>query len=902
MDRKENLCMVSEDNVSMSALPKETMMQKKMNTRGGGCNMRKSLAWNKAFFTEEGVLDNLELSLLGRSSTKPSVNLLSVSEMSPLSTYSKGSIRPPLHDLEANMSGQVHKMSQNKVPKGRKLFSSISEESEVHLISGKTPSAKGIPRNIPRYNLNFDHTQKRVASVSTTNPTSKLLKFMPTKTYAATPPSSSISVMLATKSSKSANSLPKVNAGRGVVRAAITKNNSVCPSSSSKLSAADHNRKTNSQLNNGSTISKLIPKHLSSSKLNETITSGSVKAASSMSQGINDVHGGPAPVYARPSALRMPSPSLRFFCQGKASPSYDNQSQRPTQPSECKGPSLRQHMYLKRDGELRPLPSNRQQPTKVSAAIKSGAGTGISNSSVPLPAANFLKPPPSTSENHSSMEVNLEMKQADGIDKRVAAMLGGSHFQKDGQELSANHQLLDHKNNNQPLAVSSGKSNPDGLQEASDDGRSSESSNPYFSEGIPQSVKPNVADHVQSDCPSTRGFSGSEVLRPNTSSEIGFSRELKEHKAKEIQEYDSGSENMCIQSHVGVKLNETYPVSTEDRQCAENFDVSEQRYGFTVRNNQPLAVSSGKSNPDGLQEASDDGRSSESSNPYFSEGIPQSVKPNVADHVQSACPSTRGFSGSEVLRPNTSSEIGFSRELKEHKAKEIQEYDSGSENMCIQSHVGVKLNETYPVSTEDRQCAENFDVSEQRYGFTVRNIDCDTLLEAKGSLNQRTDQIASACLKSHIQLDDYSTKISSNSLQAAIPRSICVTSEVNTAFSEEFEPSILQDGELQHGQSQCDSRKGIGSVKEDLSMTVESISTDKINQGVPLGAVPFSDEWLAAVEAFGEDILEKKTGRVQNSPRDKASPEPGPWSPVKKKAQEIGPYDCTKYSKNNMPT
>lgn len=755
--------MVSEDNVSMSALTKETTMRKKMNTRGGGCNMRKSLAWNKAFFTEEGVLDNLELSLLGRSSTKPSVNLLSVCEMSPLSIYSKGSIRPPLHNLEANMSGQVHKMSQNKVPKGRKLFSSISVESEVHLISGKTPSAKGIPRNIPRSPATS--SQKRVASASTTNPTSKLLKFMPTKTYAATPPSSSSNVTLATKSSKSANRLPKVNAGQGVVRAAIiTKNNSGCPSSSSKHSAADHNRKQNSQLNNGSTISKLLPKHLSSSKLNETITSGSVTAASSMSQGINDVLGGPAPVYARPSALRMPSPSLRFFCQGKASPSYNNQSQRPTQPSECKGPSLRKHMYLKRDGELRPSPSNRQQSTKVSAAIKSGAGTGISNSSVPLPAANFLKPPPSTSETKSSMEVNLEMKEADGIDKRVAATLGGSHFQKDGQELSANHKLLDHNNDNQPLAVSSGKSNPDGLQEASDDGRSSESSNPYFSERIPQSGKPNVADHAQSVCSSTRGFSGSEVLRPNTSSEIGFSRELKEHKAKEIQEDDSGLENMCIQSHVGVKLNETCPVSTEDRRCAENFDVPEQT--------------------------------------------------------------------------------------------------------C---------------------------------GFTVRNIDCDALLEAKGSLNQRTDQISSVCLNSHIQLDDYSTKFSSNALQAEIPRSICVTSEVNTAFSKEFGPSILQDGELQHGQSQCDSRKGISSIKEDLSRTVESISTDKINQGVPLGAVPFSDEWLAAVEAFGEDILEKKTGRVQNSPRDKASPEPGPWSPVKKKAQDIGPYDCTKYSKNNMP-
>ncbi|GFZ20507.1 hypothetical protein Acr_28g0012120 [Actinidia rufa] len=45
-------------------------------------------------------------------------------------------------------------------------------------------------------------------------------------------------------------------------------------------------------------------------------------------------------------------------------------------------------------------------------------------------------------------------------------------------------------------------------------------------------------------------------------------------------------------------------------------------------------------------------------------------------------------------------------------------------------------------------------------------------------------------------------------------------------------------------------------------------------------AVPFSDEWLAAVEAAREEILTMKSGAVQNSPPDKSLPEPGPWSPV----------------------
>ncbi|GKU93669.1 hypothetical protein SLEP1_g7245 [Rubroshorea leprosula] len=70
----------------------------------------------------------------------------------------------------------------------------------------------------------------------------------------------------------------------------------------------------------------------------------------------------------------------------------------------------------------------------------------------------------------------------------------------------------------------------------------------------------------------------------------------------------------------------------------------------------------------------------------------------------------------------------------------------------------------------------------------------------------------------------------------------------------------------------------------------------------PPNAVPFSDEWLAAFEAAGEEILTMKSGAVQNSPQDKSLPEPGPWSPVRRKNnQGIGPFDCTKFSNANIP-
>ncbi|RWW11833.1 hypothetical protein BHE74_00004188, partial [Ensete ventricosum] len=51
---------------------------------------------------------------------------------------------------------------------------------------------------------------------------------------------------------------------------------------------------------------------------------------------------------------------------------------------------------------------------------------------------------------------------------------------------------------------------------------------------------------------------------------------------------------------------------------------------------------------------------------------------------------------------------------------------------------------------------------------------------------------------------------------------------------------------------------------------------DRVKQDIThlkhhLNAVPFTDEWVAAIETFGE---------------------------VKRKAQDIGPFDCTKHSTN----
>ncbi|WCJ41115.1 hypothetical protein M5689_022001 [Euphorbia peplus] len=81
-----------------------------------------------------------------------------------------------------------------------------------------------------------------------------------------------------------------------------------------------------------------------------------------------------------------------------------------------------------------------------------------------------------------------------------------------------------------------------------------------------------------------------------------------------------------------------------------------------------------------------------------------------------------------------------------------------------------------------------------------------------------------------------------------------------------------------------------------LNKRVEENKQDTPVIKPPPNAIPFSDEWLAALEAAGEEILARKGGAVQNSPTDKSSPPPNPWSPVKRKNnQGLGPFDCTKF-------
>nr|GEW80078.1 hypothetical protein [Tanacetum cinerariifolium] len=141
--------------------------------------------------------------------------------------------------------------------------------------------------------------------------------------------------------------------------------------------------------------------------------------------------------------------------------------------------------------------------------------------------------------------------------------------------------------------------------------------------------------------------------------------------------------------------------------------------------------------------------------------------------------------------------------------------------------------------------------------------------------------------------------------ESLLTNTYSIEAEGSKISIEEAEKEVLQEekipmvGAFSHeSDGGCDFKE----KKDAAMMTSNNIKKQGKSLVIHLpNAVPFSDEWLAAIEAAGEEILTMKCGAVQHSPQDKSLPEPSPWSPVKKKATQIGPYDCTKYT-NAMPS
>ncbi|KAE8674674.1 hypothetical protein F3Y22_tig00111741pilonHSYRG00239 [Hibiscus syriacus] len=99
----------------------------KRKEQGGGYNLRKSLAWDRAFVTEEGVLNSTELSLISGNSSKLSSEKYLAIEEEPGESLSSDS--SDLQELENNLFKELPCNHSNSKEAKKKAVSSLRQKS-----------------------------------------------------------------------------------------------------------------------------------------------------------------------------------------------------------------------------------------------------------------------------------------------------------------------------------------------------------------------------------------------------------------------------------------------------------------------------------------------------------------------------------------------------------------------------------------------------------------------------------------------------------------------------------------------------------------------------------------------------------------------------------------------------
>ncbi|KAJ8506470.1 hypothetical protein OPV22_007356 [Ensete ventricosum] len=804
MSNKENVSTIGEDGLDVSSFSKVESVQK-MSKKSGRCNLRKSLAWNQAFLTEEGVLDPLELSILGGSSMKQKESVLSVinGQLSPLLGFHKSDATTPCNAVGQKTIGKMRVQSGGRKLKDSnligKLDASIQEEQQELMVSGIISSSKRTTKTMPRlpaassYPLTFlfqkefvdTYYQRGVASSNAANPTSKIPKFMPTKSHAAS----------LTATPRDEISTPKDFTLDQRAMMVYTEQNSSVRCIQSNM----RNQSACAQSSKSSAVNSHRP-------LGTTISCYSSKESSSYpSKAYHAAGGALAPGHAKPSALRMPSPSLGFFQQGKR-PSYCPQPQLNVQPLRPTIPCIRaSNVRPTEESRLLP-PSTWQKSLKGLSAPESFAGTIIackmenSSAAISLPSSNGNLVHPSTRENVSKMQ---RESMAIGASGRL------SDSQTSGQQALKRYQSLIDDDFAHHQVLSSG--NPE----------------------------PNVDKQVP--------FVSGSVLKMNNKLLVHESR-LPVVPLKVSEDVH----HTCLPTKVNHACKTE--LSQASSLCKLNADVLDE--GASELDNKAKRPLSEFTGWVAHAVSEQGGLAARNSNSLTDQEV--GISSRFVD-FSALTKSPLRWSKNKVLGSGScsSSESGCSL------AQETCAVDDSEINHVTR----ISSEETMSCLTSSKEHMAGSDF------ISNTDIDCSA---------QNT--------VIHVEKENLGT----NNLAARV-----------SSFPEDPQPTASTDSKC-HDSRVCFDNKNPNNLKEEGTLVPDGSKNDqkdRVKQDIThlkhhLNAVPFTDEWVAAIETFGEEILELKTGPVQNSPPDKTLPEPGPWSPVKRKAQDIGPFDCTKHSTN----
>ncbi|KAK2975380.1 hypothetical protein RJ640_012391 [Escallonia rubra] len=695
---KENI------NSNQIEVPRLSMepLQMKRRKKGGGCNLRKSLAWDRAFFTDEGVLDPLELSMITGTFGKSSGEPLSVINEEGRNVFS-GDSKPTIKYVDVRAFREISSTEVSDIA------SSENRDKGGSLVAGHNSSAHdgSTPTSV---------VDSPVEAYISTNPRPLLLR---------------------------------------ETRSGIEVNRDVVPST-----------------------------QLHSSEGRE----GSTLPVASFTQKTKSVHGNTKSEQMKPSGLRMPSPSLGFFSQPKAS-GLQSLSDKDTQPCNLADSSI---LGLRKVGEFRPLHASGKVPKLV----------------------NDITPSP-------SRDVSPSMQCSAFSAPTAVSHKNWPHLEGTSGSAATKFSTENH--------------------EFTSDRHDTESSGQVTSPVYNSVLKIRTSSCTES-CPVSQK-NQPHMERPLVSSGTKFSAENHESSAERHDTENSGQVTYLGQvTH--PECDSALKIRTTT--IAEVSAISPKNGLHMEGPSGSAQTKSSEENHKFSSDCDDSENSGRVTYPEFDSALKiiSTTCANICAVSPTNQPHMEGPSGSARTQfLAESDEISFDR------------HDTNLE-------FGSAL--TMRTTTCAETCSSNEEVlSVEGYQMFARGS-CQEELGPKGLERIAKDSESPVGDQCYVLDDD-----------------ICVEKEKAAALNLGNSSKLSSFGFL------------FPPSKGNLGFD-NGMKQDNHVKRPPPNAIPFSDEWLAAIEAAGEDILTMKSGAVTNSPPDKSQPEPGPWSPVKRKNNQIGPFDCTK--------
>ncbi|KAL7614719.1 hypothetical protein Lser_V15G05491 [Lactuca serriola] len=886
-NNKEN---INSNNLEM---PKLGMgpIQMKRRKKGAECNLRKSLAWDRAFFTDEGILDPRELNMItGINAYTCGRGLPTISEEGNSSFSSSSRYRNEPNDIEASKEALLKELhNKSHTSKGNRVgnHDSLPHHKITHKVlltdhsnSNRTRSKIGVcsapspVSSLKRPNSNILRTTKKESKLPKL-PMSKLGSCSSTKGSITTtsqlrhnlipkPPinaQKNVGLKSSLKDVKAKTGLDNPHS-KELAQKTVKSTHSSSKATSSTKSQFVHVDKANSGL-------EMVPDRLHSCEIHDESTPLPAKSLAQYTPTTSN--------NSLPSGLRLPSPSLRFFDQTTATPKTPSGqcSVLNSHTTPCGSPSSN---YMVNKGILN---SNVYQDIVRKMQYECISASDVDSHKVIELEKRILEHKgkmgiekitlKGNEENREGKNANIQSSEND---ERLPFILEtkDDHI---STSVSTSEQSIQHQEQNLLTMVEVG---PCEIATEINDHLLLEESGSTYSSTYPHIIEDEFKNNNENQKHQEMGIIIENMLTTTHRVEAEVSKissgEEFEAKVKVLQETKSPtmlkkrSYNIKRQDNSSIK----HPINAIEDGDEDLVQTSKREQSDTKKSNS-CKVNHVESPRGEIGKKEDD---------------VGATTPCISALMNSQF--HEGHSGNFVM-PEESSGL-HTTEVNDHISQEKNA--NPKEN---NKEATVLMKKSNNIKKQDKSLV----IHQEDLAQTLKREQSDTkkpnackvnpVESQRGEIGKIEDDIGAttSCISALLNTEGHSGKFimpaESSSLQEG---PFEIATEVNDHIFQEKNVNLNVLQEENNKEATVLMKKSNNIKRQD-------------NKSLVVDAVPFSDEWLAAIEAAGEEILTMKCGAVQHSPPDKSIPERNPWSPVKNKANQIGPYDCTKYT-NAMPS